>query len=361
MAAADRRHPAALDQRLAHEPYRFDFRQAVRLLELLQPNALPVGIGSDPRREAVRLRGSLRTRFPPSAIEAYAPAGVDKPPVLTATFLSLGGAFGPLPPPLNTSVFERERQQDHAARDFLDMFNHRLLSLFMRQWRLFHPSLQTGPATEQPAKLPLLALLGLANLPRDRPSAAALGSSRQSNEPLTGWLDGITKTVMGAAGLLNRRPVSAHALQRLLQAHFGYEVTVVTFRGAWLPLADDQRIHLGQVGQLGRNAVLGGRVWEQAAGITIRIGPIGLDAFLSLLPGGPGHAQLAGLIAFTVGDAFDVDLQLSLLATEVPPGSLKPPHGASLGRTTWLGRQPRDTPGRVHLRLTAQSPSAAHA
>jgi type VI secretion system protein ImpH len=143
MAGTDGRGETTLKTLLAQEPYRFDVRQAVRLLELAahrdapdqrsgQPDRVPVGDGSDPRRESVRLRSSLSARFPPSDIESLEPAGPDGRPALTVAFLGIGGAFGPLPSPLTNRVLARERVRDRAGRDFLDMFNHRILSLLVR-------------------------------------------------------------------------------------------------------------------------------------------------------------------------------------------------------------------------------------
>jgi type VI secretion system protein ImpH len=357
MAGTDGRDGTALNARLASEPYRFDVRQAVRLLERAaqqradrqpeQPGPLPVGEGSDPQREAVRLRSSLTSRFPPSDIESLSRTDPGERPTLTVTFLGVGGAFGPLPPPLSSRVVERERLRDHAGRDFLDLFNHRLLSLLLRQSRLFHPALQATPGADAPAMLPLLAMLGVATLPRDGSSAA-----------VEGRLGEVLTSLVGAAGMLNRRPVSGHALERLLSAHFGAAVRVLPLRGGWLALADDQRSRLGRSGRLGGGAVLGARVWDQAGGICIEIGPTGLGTLLALLPGRPLHAELARLVGFALGDAFDVELRLLLRPQEVPAATL----GVSrIGWTSWLGRQPRQAPGSVRLGLGLGSAAAADA
>jgi type VI secretion system protein ImpH len=360
MAGADGPTDRSLTALLKHEPYRFELRQAVRLLELLayrrtmqqnftQPDCVPVGAGSDPRREAVRLRGSLRSSFPPGEIEVPGrfqdddidPGGQPDRPTLTVTFFGISGGFGPLPPPLTTRVVERVRRRDHAARDFLDLFNHRLISMLLRQARLFDPALQIpparqAPAADVPAKLPLLSLLGVATRP---PGAveARLGT--------------LATSLLGAAGLLNQRPISGHALERLLGAHFGLPVRVLALHGGWLPLADDQRTRLGRASHLGRDTVLGGRIWDQAAGICLEIGSLTFTALLALLPNGNRHGELAGLVKFALGDAFDVQLCLSLPAAEVPRGVPLGRAGPLLGWTSWLGQQPRTQPGRMRVRL----------
>ncbi len=363
MAGADGPADRSLIALLAREPYRFELRQAVRLLELLAcrtaphqtgmpPDILPLGAGSDPRREAVRLRGSLRSSFPSGEIEApdrftgedRDPAtaeGRPDRPTLTVSFFSLGGGFGPLPPPLTARLVERSRRRDHAARDFLDLFNHRLIALLLRQQRLFHPALQPSPsqppaAQALPARLPPLALLGLATRPP--------GPGGTIAEDRTAFL-------LGAAGLLNQRPVSGHALEQLLQARLGLKVRLEGLCGGWLDLACEQRLRLGHSSRLGQAAVLGGRVWDQAAGIRIEIGPMSLERLRTLLPGGAGHGDLAALVHFALGDAFDVALSLTLLAQDVPRGLPLGRARPLLGWTSWLGQLAPSGARVVPLRL----------
>ena len=342
MAGADGRRDPALIEVLRSEPYRFDVRQAVRLLEMLDVACVTLGAGSDPEREAVAVRGSLTSSFPPSDIEKLTLTTPDRKAELTVAFMGLAGAFGPLPPPLTARVVERLRKRDLAARDFLDLFNHRLVSLMLRQWRLFHPALQGSPLQpEMAARRPLLALLGLAT----------------ARAPSDGRLAPLTVSLMASAGLLNPRPVSAHALERLLGGHFGVPARVVPFRGGWLKLAPDQWTRLGRRQQqpLGHHAVLGTRVWDQAAGIRIEIGPAFLPLFLAFLPAGAAHAQAARLLMLPLGERLDVSLRLILRAGEVPESFLGEARsgrsGTRLGWTSWLGRQPRAAPGAACVRL----------
>jgi type VI secretion system protein ImpH len=345
MASANGRHGSSLIEALYGAPYGFDVRQAVRLLETLAPGSVPLAAGSDSRREAVRLRGSLTSNFPPSDIESLKPARGDERAEMTVTFMGLAGAFGPLPPPLTARVVARARQHDEAGRDFLDLFNHRLIALLLRQWRLTHPALQGDPARPgMPARLPLLALLGLATLPRN---------GRASAE---GRLGPLVPSLFEAAGLLHSRPISAHALERLLAGHFGVPTRVVPLRGGWLPLEPEQWTRLGHPGAvLGRHAVVGRRVWDQAAGVGIELGPLGLELMEQLLPGQGAHLQAAALLAVSLGDTYDVDMVLILRAAEVPPSRLgKPPagrQGTRLGWTSFLGARSHIADGRVHVRL----------
>ena len=113
------------------EGYRFDFYQAVKLLELLRPDATPVAEGSEPANEPVRFASAVSLAFPASEVAAVHHQAEDgQPPVMTVNFLGLAGARGPLPPVFSELILERLRARDTAMRDFLDIFNHALINSF---------------------------------------------------------------------------------------------------------------------------------------------------------------------------------------------------------------------------------------
>ncbi len=51
--------------------------------------------------------------------------------------LGLFGPSGSLPDHYTSLVIQRLRQHDFALRDFLDLFNHRTISLFYRAWEKY--------------------------------------------------------------------------------------------------------------------------------------------------------------------------------------------------------------------------------
>src|SRR5207244_2018241 len=111
-AEGGRARPALID-RLFREAYRFDFFQAVRLLEHLareragdDPAARRYPVGQDwlPGREVVRFRALPSLSFAPGAIrhlrapeaDGEAPAN-GAPPEMVVTFMGLTGPTGVLP------------------------------------------------------------------------------------------------------------------------------------------------------------------------------------------------------------------------------------------------------------------------
>jgi type VI secretion system protein ImpH len=348
MATTGRRGVRPLIELLADEPYRFDSRQAIRVLEMIAPGAVPVGLRSDPSDEAVAFRSSLSSAFPASDIDRIEMPGQSNGgrPVVTVNFLGLGGAFGPLPVGFTELVARRARRGDTASRDFLDIFNHRLVSLMARSWRLFRVALQTTSPEETSFAFYLFALLGL----------ATEGMRTTRGRHPRNRLDGLDRSLLGLTGLLNQRPVSLHAVERTLAVHFAAPVRAVPLQGAWLQLEPEQRTAIGQGGRnqaLGRDAVVGGRVWDQEAGILIALGPMGFRQALAFLPTGTGFAQMRVLLGFILGDAFDVRLQLTIRPEDVPSSKLEKAGSMRLGWTAWLTSRPRSSPGMATIVLGA--------
>lgn len=343
MAAMDRPSRASLIRRLRQETHRFDFHQAVRVLEAAVPEAVPVGQGADPRREVVRFRGSIAAGFPASDLDGlrFDPAD-GEPPELDVNFLSLGGAFGPLPPPLTELIQDRFRAHDTGPRDFLDVFNHRLISLVARIRRAHRPALQPGRPEDGPFAAILFALLGLRT-----PGLRKVQGRGAANRMM-----GLDAGLPFHAGLLNQRPTSLHALERLLSSHFGTPVRGTPLVGRWLRLDQDQLTVLGPAGQnqrLGQGAVLGTRVWDQSAAIRLDPAPLSLADFRKFLPGGPKHAELRTMVGYTLGSAVDISLRLTLPAIEVPRTRLsrRPALASQLGWTSFLTTRLRREPGVV--------------
>ncbi|MEZ4525323.1 MAG: type VI secretion system baseplate subunit TssG, partial [Desulfobacterales bacterium] len=133
MAPQSRGADHLLEKRLFAESWRFDFYQAVRLLEMLHPDRQAVGETADTQKESLRFCSSVDLDFPASDVCAISQNGSDASPIrMEVSFMGLAGHHGVLPPPYTELIQERVRKKDTALRDFLDMFNHRFISLLYR-------------------------------------------------------------------------------------------------------------------------------------------------------------------------------------------------------------------------------------
>ncbi len=329
MATAGGRTDPPLEQVLFDEGYRFDFFQAVRVLERLYPDREPIGQRADPAREVVRFRSRLSLDFPASAIHEVL-RGTDEgtPAQMTVSFMGLTGALGVLPRRYTELLFERVRQKDHALRDFLDLFNHRLIALFYRSWEKYRFPLGYERAA-------------LKRDGEDRFSHYLRDLFGMGTDGLRGRLEVADDALLFYAGHLAQHRRSASALEGLLSDYFELPITIVQFVGQWLPLPQANRSRLGVGGAnnaLAMSAVAGNRVWDQQAKFTVRVGPLAFDEFRDFVPSGRSFRALVQLTRFFAGQQFDFEVQLILKAAEVPRCCLgaKGAQAPRLGWSTWL-------------------------
>ena len=124
---------------LQKEPYSFGFFQTLRLIECLYPNAPRLGTSRRPAGDPIRLAQEPSMRFESASLTAFEPQVEGKPHRLTVRLLGLLGPNGPLPLHLTEYAQERlQKYKDPTFTRFLDIFHHRMLSLFYRAWKHFY-------------------------------------------------------------------------------------------------------------------------------------------------------------------------------------------------------------------------------
>ncbi len=340
MASPGRRSDSPVDlseieARLRDEPYRFEFFQAIRLLERLLPDRKPLGRFTHPDEEVARLGAHPSLSFPASEIQSM-DWPQDKPPSLAVNFMGTTGCQGPLPHFYTTLILGRLKAGDKTLRDFLDLFHHRMLSFFYQAWEKYRFAVSYERGERDRFSHHLLDLIGL----------GTPGLQDRLAVPDDAFLY--------FAGILGQRPHSAGALECLLNDYFEVPVEVVQLLGGWFQLDESSECCLGEretpSEQLGKGAVVGNEVWNQQARARVRLGPLTLDQYLDFLPNGSAYEPLRALLRFWTNGEIDFEVQLILKRDEVPSCEL----GAEgkelpqLGWVTWmkskpLGRDPEDT------------------
>lgn len=332
MATPGRLAALPLSQRLRRTPQRFELLQALLLLERERPQALPLGTGNAPRAEALRLRGPLLPLFASSEVESL----LDDPqqPVLSTPVFGLGGPDGPLPYAYQEWLQQRARQKDHAPAEFLDLFQHRLLSLLYRVLRKHRVALGFAVPAATPVQAQLRALSGL--LPKALQERLALPDSAV-----------LARTALFAGG---RRSLAGFA--GLVRQHFGVEARLDAYQGAWkeIPAASRSRLQRGGRNlRLGRDAIAGTRTWDEHAGIALSLGPLDAREAARFFPDGDAHGQLASLAALYFGP--DLDCRLSLLVSGGAPLRLERGAPPRLSWNTGLRRVEDGQRQRIDLDL----------
>lgn len=315
-----------LKAHLEENPNSFEFFQAVRVLERLFPTRGPVGLFHHPAEEIARFTVNPDTAFPASEIQALRLDGIG-PPRMVVNFMGLIGPEGVLPYCYSLLVAERIRERDTAARDFLDIFHHRIISLFYRAWEKYRFAVSYERDQQDRLTQHLKDLVGL-------------------GEPGLQHRLGIRDdAVLFYTGLLGPQQRSAAALEQVIEDYFGVPAEVEQFVGGWYPLSANTECTLGDEGdpseQLGWGAVAGEEVWDPQARVRVRLGPLTRRQYDDFLPFGTAYEPLRTLTRFFSGEQFDFEVQLVLARDEVPPsilGGADP--GSPLGWCTWMRSQP---------------------
>jgi type VI secretion system protein ImpH len=330
-AARGTKSPGLGDSEIAElleaEPQRFEFFQAVRLLERIAPQRRPVGRFHKPSSEAARFGARPALAFPASEIQSIAPRE-GGPPFVEVNFMGLDGPLGVLPYAYSELILERLRQKDAALRDFLDVFNHRIVSLFYQAWEKhrFTVAYERGELDRFSHHLLDLIGLGTAHL-QDRQQVA-------------------DDSLIYYCGLLGLNTRSAAALEQILADYFGAPVEVEQFVGAWQELDESGLCRVGGESgpseQLGCGAVVGDEIWDQQSRVRIRLGPLTIAQYRSFLPGGAAWDELRAITRFFTRGEFDVEAQFVLRREDVPPCELgqETAEAPRLGWSSWIRSAP---------------------
>jgi type VI secretion system protein ImpH len=293
------------------------------------------------------------------------PPGEERPnPLLTVTFIGLYGPSGVLPTHYTQLLLDIQRDvrgpERRSLRDWLDLFNHRFISLFYRAWEKyrFHLQYERGEALRRETDAFTLAIRslmgfgtpGLVNrLQVHGPHIDATGlewGSPDREIPALARLDDLA--LLHYAGFFLQRPRNSTNLRALLTDYFRLPVQVEQFRGRWLQIPESGQTRLGEIGMMGVDAVAGERVWDVQSRFLVRIGPLRYRQFEDLLPDAAPLAErktffvVAQLTRLFAGSEFDFDIQLVLAASEIPTAQLIERDGAGprLGWTVWLITSP---------------------
>lgn len=328
MATEDRNQGPALnlmevERSLEERPQSFSFFQAVRLLRRLRPDRAPPGSFGDPAHEVVRFRSSTSLGFPPSEIAGLDRSG-DGPAEMTVHFMGLVGPSGVLPREYTSLAAARVQRGDRALRDFLDLFHHRLLSLFYLAWERNQVTNDVSGPGEDRLSRHVLDLVGAPADPEDVGVSAA--------------------AMIHYAGLLAPVQRSAQSLKQLLEDYFDVPVQVEELVGGWFPVQRIDRCELGEERNsscLGAGVLVGGEVWDPQARIRIRLGPLTKEQHEDFLPEGTAFEPLRRLTRMYTDDRLDVDVQLVMAADQIGAVSLDADAGMRLGWSTWLPSRSR--------------------
>jgi len=238
---------------------------------------------------------------------------------IVVNFMGLAGTSGVLPQHYTRLIMERNRKRDTNLADFLDLFNHRLISLFYRAWTKYRFSYQYEAHLGKRKKDPFTQVVkSLAGQHPDQQHDAQLYYS----------------------GHFARKNKSATNLENMLSDFLEKPVKVKTFVGQWLTIRDEDRAVVGRQGVgrnhcLGQGVLLGRRSWNMQSKIAIHIAAMTYSEYQKLLNKSAKFLQLKNLINSYVPIHLSVDLLFSVLSLRESDRQLG--KGLKLSQNLWLG------------------------
>jgi type VI secretion system protein ImpH len=307
----------AVDQ-LGSRLHRFSLFAALRLLEQAHAEQPRLGESRKAVDDPVRLGQAPHLSFAAADL-----ARVDHNAAGQLSLEQYGfGLFGPngaLPLHLTELAYERRRQQeDRAIVDFLNLFQHRLISLFYRAWANSEPAVSLDRPDADRFRAYVGSLFGLASECAHDADAAP------------------DYAKLSRAGRFAPQARSGDGLEAILADYFELPVDVRPYCGEWLDIPADLHCRLGEQ-RLGASVTLGGSTWQCQHKFEIVLGPLAREVFSNFLPGARGLEELRALVRFYTNDEWAWQLRLLLRDVDIPGARLGA--ASQLGWTSWLGKR----------------------
>jgi type VI secretion system protein ImpH len=323
-------------ENLAAQPERFRFDAAFRLLRLAS--------GKSHDDDRVRFNGSLALAQPAAEVARAQAATASDAARMVTPLIGLAGASGVMPRWYSEIVAQAVRARSPALAHFFDLLAQRIITAFARagaKYRLHRAAEEADIAGEvEPIGASVLALTGYGTADLANRVAAGADALRQYS------------------GFFSSRPRSAERLQAMISDYLGRPAELIEFAGSWLLVPPDQQTRMprgripGAFNQLGADAAIGTRAWDQQARFVVRVGPLRRGEFEALLPDQPKLCELVSLIRAYAGWEADFAINLVLEVAEIPPlrmAGSSVPGAPRLGWTSWLP----STTGTLRGRTTA--------
>ena len=233
-------------------------------------------------------------------------------------FMGLFGPSSPLPAFFTERILHSE-PGDTSVKDFLDLFNHRILDLLQRVWEKYR-YYQCYEAGEDAFSQWMFSLVGITHI------------------ELCEYSDLEWSRLMPYAGLIALKVANVEKVSKIVEGYFG--ITGVEIEQCVLrqvDVADDQLNKMGIINcEMGEDLVLGDSVLDRMGKIRLHLLNLSVDQFLQFLPGGERHNPLKQLVKFLMTDQFDVEIRLQASGSSHLHSSIGD-EGSMMGWNTCMG------------------------
>lgn len=290
-------------ERLLQTPYRYEFDQALLLLDRYMAS------DSNGRKPRVSIRPHPALRFPATDV-----IGIELDPNatqanMTVAFLGLYGVDSLLPSFIAEAA-NADTDSGKRLREFLDLFNSRFYWFFHRAW------VRSRHDLADDAQQVTLAVAGL----------GTPGALKDHPAPID--------SLISLAGRLGNRIRTAGGLQEIVERLLKSPVRIEQNVERRVRLTD--RPALGRTFELGSRATVGSQILDRSGKFRIHVGPVHLDRFLDLQPGTASSRALSWITRMYAPDYLDYDVAVHVRTETLRPVALGD-RSSRLGVTASLG------------------------
>lgn len=288
---------------LGGSPLQLTFFAAMRKLECLFRSAPRFGEAADPALEPVRLAQDPSLAFRGSALTEVIEGDEAAPARVEVSYFGAFGPHGPFPTHLTQYIDDQRRQRgDRTWIGFLDIFHHRMISLFYRAWANAQPTVyRDRPETDRFAHY-VGALIGQSTTRSPRPATR------------------LDELALCAATHFVGPTRHAEGLRKTLQLCFGVPVAIDEFVAQWLEIPPEYCWVIppslpdveSAIGRLGSSTRVGTQIYDRQSKFRVVLGPLALEEYRRFLPGGDLLAVLIELVHRYAGGELRWDARLIL-------------------------------------------------
>ena len=303
-----------------------DFFELVRRIEHGRPDFPRLGKAARPTQENVRFGQTPYLHFPPTEVSEIRQGKDGVEALIMTYFFGLLGVNGPMPLEFTNYVFQRSHNYyDQTWRRFLDIINHRFLTLFYRAWAENEQAVSFDRENDDKITDIIRALAG---------TPTEMFVSDKTFPYLTA----------NYASHFGRSVKSRSSLEEILRSVLKATVKVKDFVISFYDIPKDAHCLLGnrETSVLGENIQLGRSYMSATREFEIEIGPISFAESIKWMPGTKRFDLINKIVTAYLDRPLEYSLTFIVIEKTVPEVRFEgEDKGVRLGRGFLIGR-PKD-------------------
>lgn len=304
----------------------YSFYQLVELLNKLHSQKTALN-----NENAIQFRASANTAFPTRDVVSLRQDEQGQFD-LEVSFLGLHGSQSPLPGYYLDHFAWEDAQQANQLTDYLNLFNHRLVTLLHRIWRKYRYYICFEDGGHDAFSRHMFSLVGL------------------GSEANRGMMNINHSKMLAYAGLLASPSRSPDVICSLISHCFDLEkVELIGWEIRKVAIPEDQQNRLGIVARhsgqksrpkmvLGENFNIGSHIYDCNGKCTIEISELPLDRYMSFLPNGKDFLSLITFVSYIMHEQLAWDLRLRIADKQANGICLGKKQHNQLGWQSFLGK-----------------------